>query len=113
MAVSNHQGIGTRVKNAIPLGIRNILRPILNGLASLVPYQPKYAFGEWLRSSNHPYSLIRSGDTVVQVGAPRDLLRAGRSRAIHFARLVGTGRVVVVEPDPENCIALQIGRAHV
>ena len=33
---------------------------------------------------------------------PRDVLVAGRSRAIYFALLVGKGKVVIVEPDPEN-----------
>jgi FkbM family methyltransferase len=50
----------------------------------------------------------------VQIGAPWDTLRAGRSRAAHFARLVGReGRVIVIEPTPENVAALEaFARRH-
>jgi len=44
----------------------------------------------------------------VQIGAPWDLLRAGRSRGIHFARLVGeSGKTVIIEPDTDNVAALR------
>jgi FkbM family methyltransferase len=45
---------------------------------------------------------------VVQIGAPWDLLRAGRSRGIHFARKVGkSGKAVLIEPDADNVAALR------
>jgi FkbM family methyltransferase len=54
-----------------------------------------------------PYRLLKPGDTVVQIGAPWDLLKAGRSRGIHFARAVGkSGKAVIIEPDPDNVLAL-------
>lgn len=80
---------------------------ILNNSAAAIPYGIKYGIGTRLRRGKLPYSLIENGDVVVQVGAPRDLVRGGRSRAIYFARLVGSGRVLVIEPDPENAAFLQ------
>jgi len=50
-----------------------------------------------------PYSAVSLGDTVIQIGAPWDILKSGRSRFIHFLRKVGPhGRVVVIEPDAHN-----------
>jgi FkbM family methyltransferase len=55
-----------------------------------------------------PYRLLKPGDVVVQIGAPWDLLRAGRSRGIHFARKVGkSGKAVLIEPDADNVTALR------
>jgi FkbM family methyltransferase len=58
--------------------------------------------------------LIRPGDTVVQVGAPHDTLRSGRSRAFYFGLFAGpTGRAIVVEPDEASARALEeASRAH-
>src|SRR5690606_31208761 len=68
----------------------------------------KYGIGEWMRRSKMPYSVVRPGDVVVQVGAPRDLGRAGRSRSVYFLRRVGPGgRVVVFEPDLESASYLE------
>lgn len=68
----------------------------------------KYGIGEWMRRSKMPYSVVRPGDVVVQVGAPRDLVRAGRSRSVYFLRRVGPeGRVVVFEPDLESASYLE------
>ena len=72
----------------------------INRVARLVPWRIKYAIIPRLKRRSFPYSLINSGDTVVQVGAPLDTMQTGRSRAILFAYMVGeTGKVVVVEPD--------------
>lgn len=50
-----------------------------------------------------PYRVVQPGDTVIQIGAPWDILKSGRSRFIHFLRRVGSdGKVVVVEPDETN-----------
>ena len=55
-----------------------------------------------------PYRLLKPGDVVVQIGAPWDLLRAGRSRGIHLARMVGkSGKAVIIEPDADNLVALR------
>lgn len=55
-----------------------------------------------------PYRLVKPGDVVVQIGAPWDLLKAGRSRGVHLARAAGkSGKVIIVEPDLENVAALE------
>jgi FkbM family methyltransferase len=65
------------------------------------------ALGVFLRF-RLPYRLLKRGDLAVQIGAPWDLLKAGRSRGIHLSRVVGkTGKVIIVEPDPENVSALR------
>lgn len=57
---------------------------LANAVLARLPFSFKYALALWLRRNRAPYTLIRAGDTVVQVGAPHDTLRAGRSRAYHF-----------------------------
>jgi len=75
---------------------------------SHTPDRVKYGIGEKMRRSKMPYSIIRHGDVVVQVGAPRDLVQAGRSRSVYFLRLVGpAGRVVVFEPDLKSAACLE------
>lgn len=45
---------------------------------------------------------------VIQIGAPRDLLKIGRSRTLYFLRLVGaSGNVVVFEADGDSVAALR------
>lgn len=66
-----------------------------------------------------PYRSLRPGDTVIQIGAPRDIALAGRSRFLTFALRVGpSGRVVVVEPDRESVetsrrVAAEVGLGNV
>src|SRR5262245_229693 len=98
----DQRGLGKRIKGLLPLGFFRALTVAFNGIAAAVPYGIKYPVGTWLRKRKFPYSVIRDGDVVVQLGAPRDLLHAGRSRALHFTRLVGSGKAVVLEPDAEN-----------
>lgn len=81
----------------------NVLRVIMNNVLWRIPVPLKYSVGKNLRKHRSPYKLINEGDTVIQVGAPWDLLRAGRSRTIHFSNFVGqSGRVIVFEADPNN-----------
>jgi FkbM family methyltransferase len=100
--VVDQRGLGKRVKSLLPLPLFRALTVAFNAVAAAIPYGIKYPVGTWLRRRKFPYSVIRDGDVVVQVGAPRDLLHAGRSRALHFTRLVGRGTAVVLEPDPAN-----------
>jgi len=67
----------------------------------------KYGYGQRSRRNKMPYMLLNEESVVVQVGAPADTLKAGRSRAMHFALLARHGRVVVVEPDGESAALLQ------
>ncbi len=79
-----------------------------NRVLGLVPFSIKYGIGKRLRGGRPPYCLIGKGSRVVQVGAPRDTLAAGRSRAVYFCLRAGpTGRVIIVEPDPDNTGELQ------
>lgn len=88
--------------------LHNLLRKIGYAVLWRLPEAPLYAVGTGLRRRRLPYRLLHAGATVVQLGAPWDTLKAGRSRAIHFARLVGpSGRVIVLEPDAESVAALR------
>jgi FkbM family methyltransferase len=72
-----------------------------NRVLPLVPFPIKYAATDLVRRRNLPYRLLGPGSVAIQIGAPRDTLRSGRSRAMTFARLTRPdGCVVVVEPDP-------------
>lgn len=87
---------------------------IYNAVMGVVPYTVKYGLGTRLRRRLPPYCFVGPGDVVVQVGAPKDTLAAGRQRAMHFARIVGrTGRVLAVEPDAASCEAARaVAAAH-
>jgi FkbM family methyltransferase len=85
-----------------------ILTRIYNAIFSLVPHEIKYRIGYLLRRHRYPYRLIHQGDIVVQIGAPIDILTAGRSRAMYFSIFTGPeGKVVVMEPDPMNLEGFQ------
>ena len=100
--VVDQRGLGKRIKSLLPDKAFRALTVIFNSVATMIPYGIKYPIGTSLRKGKLPYSVIRDGDVVVQLGAPRDLLHAGRSRALHFTRLVGSGKTIVLEPDPQN-----------
>ncbi len=81
---------------------------IYNAVFRLVPFSIKYRVGSRLRARIHPYRYLSAGDTVVLIGSARDVLFAGRSRAMHSAMIVGpSGRVIVLEADPASCAALR------
>jgi len=103
----NDRGLGKTLKSLLPESVFSALRVVFNKVMKYTPYRIKYGIGTRLRRSKYPYKVIRNGDIVVQVGAPKDILLAGRSRAVNFMRLVGDGKTVVVEPDQINCDALK------
>lgn len=77
---------------------------VFNAIVAVVPFSLKYGIGSWTRRNKLPYQLVQPSDTVVQIGAPADTLRAGRSRAMYFARSTRqSGRTVVIEPDMRSC----------
>lgn len=97
-----------KIRLLIPASFFRALTLFYNMVASRIPFSLKYNFGLMLRRGRYPYSVIEKGDVVIQVGAPRDILRAGRSRSIFFGLLAGAeGKVLVVEADPENCAAFR------
>src|SRR5580765_5203725 len=89
-----------------------------NAVMRLVPFSIKYAIGQRQRQGKAPYSVVGDGAVVVQVGAPKDTLEAGRSRAMHLAlRTAPHGRTIVVEPDSVSVgrfreLAAKHGLAH-
>ena len=88
--------------------LHNFLRVGMNNVLWRVPVPIKYGVGLSSRKIRLPYKLLEEGDTVIQIGAPWDILRAGRSRSIYFSKLVGkTGKVIVFEADLNNVKNLQ------
>ena len=79
-----------------------------------LPDSIKYAIGHVWRRFRRPYNLLEEGDMAIQVGAPWDTLKAGRSRSAYFARFVGhAGRVLALEPEKSNIEALrQFANTH-
>ncbi|MCA9103144.1 MAG: FkbM family methyltransferase [Planctomycetales bacterium] len=107
LPVPDQRGFAKQLKRFVPGSWFRRLTTTYNAMLARVPYGLKYPVAGIVRHGRAPYCFLEVGDVVVQVGAPRDILAAGRSRAVHFARLVGRGRVLVVEPDAENCAALR------
>jgi FkbM family methyltransferase len=71
-----------------------------NRILPALPFGLKYAVTDRVRAERLPYRLLHSLSVAIQVGAPRDTLRAGRSRAMAFARRTRPhGQVLVIEPD--------------
>ena len=100
--------IALRIKHIIGLRTWRILTRPLVQVLKIVPNPILYRIGNRLRKNSYPYSLLESGDTVVQIGAPRDLLLAGRSRSIYFALCVRSkGHTVIFEPEPESILAME------
>ena len=79
--------------------LHRVLVKTFNAVVGLCPFTLKYAIGKRLRRDKFPYKLIKPGSTVVQIGAPRDTLVAGRSRGMYFSLFNGcTGKTVIIEP---------------
>jgi FkbM family methyltransferase len=106
-AVTNTRGLVIRIKELMPERLfRTLTRPVAAFL-KVLPTEFKYKIGLRQRRNNYPYRLIKDGDLIMQIGAPRDLLKVGRSRSIYFLKMVGSGKVIVFEPDPDSGDALQ------
>ena len=83
--------------------LHRILVKIYNSCAKACPFGIKYGIGKARRKNWYPYKLIKPGSTVVQIGAPRDTLLAGRSRGMYFSLFNGPkGKTVVIEPAKES-----------
>lgn len=91
------------------LWIHRILVRFYNAVVAFVPFGIKYGIGKSLRRNKFPYCLIDQGKvkTTVQIGAPRDTLRAGRSRAAYFSLFNKGGGTIVIEPDPASKLAFE------
>lgn len=85
------------------LVIHRLAVRLYNGIMRRIPFEIKYGAGQHLRQKKPPYCLLRTGSVVVQVGAPKDTLQAGRSRGMFFSLLLrGSGKVIIVGPDSES-----------
>lgn len=89
-------------------GAHRMLRHVAYAILWRTPRSIKEGCLHFYLRRRLPYRLVRQGDTVIQIGAPWDIAKSGRSRFIHFLRRVGPdGRVVVIEPDEENVAYLR------
>lgn len=95
------------LKLLIPERVYRIATRPVSWMLLKVPQSMLYRAGLKARAGRYPYKLIRDGDVVFQIGAPRDLLGVGRSRSAYFMHLVKGGKLVVMEPDPENVKSLR------
>lgn len=96
---------------------RTFVRMANRALAQ-VPFKAKYRATSKMRNSRLPYTLVGSGDIVIQVGAPADTLNSGRSRGMHLALRSVRGHAIIVEPDPASATefarrAKELGLKHV
>lgn len=83
--------------------IHKILRFISYSILYKLPFNLKYFLFSLYLNSRSPYKFLNLGDFVVQIGCPFDIIKSGRSRAIHFSKIVGKmGRVYVIEPDKKS-----------
>ena len=106
--IIDDRGWATSLRRNLPPWLVKPIRNIVFKVASIMPENFKYWLAGKFQNKRYPYSIVKEGDKVVQVGAPRDILKSGRSRAIHFARKVGPdGRVLVVEPDLDSANELK------
>jgi FkbM family methyltransferase len=84
-----------------------------NSIMRYIPFSVKYSIGKNLRSNQPPYSLVPNLSTVIQVGAPKDTLEAGRSRGMYFCIFAQSKcRVIIIEPDPENISKFRLNIQH-
>ena len=80
--------------------IHLILRKFSYSILFCLPFNFKYFLFSLYLKTKSPYKFLNSGDIVVQIGCPLDIIKSGRSRAIIFSKLVGKkGLVYVIEPD--------------
>lgn len=105
---TNDRDIILSIKLLIPERIWRMMTKPAAAILRTMPESMVYARGLSSRRKRRPYSLIEPGDVVFQIGAPADLLAVGRSRSAYFMQLVsGGGKLVVMEPDTENCERMQ------
>lgn len=100
----NDRDLVLRTKLLLPERMWRMMTKPAAAVLRMLPEKAIYARGLAARRVRRPYSLIRPGDVVFQIGAPADLLAVGRSRSAYFMQLVsGGGKLVIMEPDTENC----------
>ena len=105
--IRDERGLGKQIKRVTPARLFRAFTVVYNAIMRQLPFGLKYAIARVFRKHRAPYRFLRPEDTVVQIGSARDILHAGRSRAVHLSFCVPRGRVIVVEADHGNCDALR------
>ncbi len=104
----NDRDIILSTKLLLPERLWRLMTKPAAAILRALPEKFVYARGLSSRRKRRPYSLIQPGDVVIQIGAPADLLAVGRSRSAYIMQLIsGGGKLVVMEPDSENCEKMQ------
>lgn len=86
----------------------NPMYRVLPRLQTTTMFRTHYRSVRRFFAQEFPWCLVREGQTVMQVGAAKDLLITGRSQPLILSTLVGPrGRVIVVEPDLHNVVLLR------
>jgi FkbM family methyltransferase len=89
--------------------LHRLVAKVVYFLMRFVPFAVKYGAGKRRRANRLPYSLVKNGSVVVQVGAPQDTLHAARSRGMYFSLFAGpSGRVIIIEPDHKSVEAFRL-----
>ena len=105
---ANDRDLILATKLLLPERLWRLMTKPAAAILRAMPEKMVYARGLSSRRQRRPYSLIEPGDVVFQIGAPADLLAVGRSRSAYFMQLIeGGGKLVVMEPDSENCEKMQ------
>ena len=85
-----------------------VLRKCAYAVLKWIPEGIKFSIIHFYLKNIAPYKFVSMGDTVIQIGAPSDILKTGRSRWTHLAKIVGmNGKVVIIEPDKDNIVAIK------
>lgn len=106
--IADQKSLALRIKARIGhRAWRVVTRPVA-WILRLVPPSLLFRAGLAVRRRSYPYCVLEDGDVAIQIGAPSDLLRIGRSRAVFLAMLVGrSGHVFIFEPEPASAAAMR------
>ncbi len=103
-AIKNDRDLILKTKLLLPERLWRMMTKPAAAILRAMPESTLYKWGMGARKQRKPYSLIKPGDVVFQIGAPADLLAVGRSRSAYFMHIVsGGGKLVIMEPDSDNC----------
>ena len=106
--VTNERGPLLSIRRLMPAWLGRVCTVTYNNVVGALPFGVKYRLiGKSLRTKRAPYRFLKPTDTVLQIGSARDILHSGRSRAINLSMFIPQGRLIVVEADTENQVALQ------
>jgi len=96
----------TKIRRILSPNIYKYLRIIFVGIISLIPFNLRLKSFHFFSKNSVFYKNIKKNDIVVQVGAPADLLKQGRSRSL-LILLRKPKQLLVIEPDPFSVSVLK------